>query len=97
MFRLSKVGVGDEGAEASSRTDAQAGGAATRDRCPPCPWSYPSCASMKEPALKTSWSCEQAAPLHGRKVHMTDDFCSHVANLCMQVMVFVNLPTEYGQ
>jgi hypothetical protein len=28
---------------------------------------------------------------------MTDDFCSHVANLCMQVMVFVNLPTEYGQ
>jgi hypothetical protein len=52
---------------------------------------------MKEPALKTSWSCEQAAPLHGRKMHMTDDFCSHVANLCMQVMVFVNLPTEYGQ
>eukprot|EP00964_Phaeocystis_antarctica_P161254 scaffold133288_cov78-Phaeocystis_antarctica.AAC.1 len=52
---------------------------------------------MKEPAVKTSWSCEQAAPLHGRKMHTTDDFCSHGANLCMQVVAFVNLLTEYGQ
>ena len=51
--------------EASSRTDAQTGGSATHDRCLPCPLSYTSCASTKEPAMKTSWSCEQAAPLTG--------------------------------
>ena len=34
---------------------------------------------------------------HGRRMHTTDDFRSHGANLCMQVMTFVNLPTEYGQ
>ena len=33
----------------------------------------------------------------GRRMHTTDDFRSHGANLCMQVMAFVNLPTEYGQ
>ena len=97
MFRLPKVVVREEGTEASSPPDAQKGGVSTRDRCPPCPWSYPSCASIKGPAVKTSWSCEQAAPLHGRKMRATDHFRSHGASLCMQVVAFVNLPTEYGQ
>ena len=90
MFRLPKVVVREEGTEASSPPDAQKGGVSTRDRCLPCPWSYPSCASMKVdsliyvgkvsayctgrlyqnkyksqsmkgPAVKTSWSCEQSA------------------------------------
>ena len=41
--------------------------------------------------------CEQAAPLHGRKIRTTDDFRSHGASPCMQVVAFVNLKTEYGQ
>ena len=52
---------------------------------------------MKGPAVKTSWSCEQAAPLHGRKIRTTDDFRSHGASPCMQVVAFVDLLTEYGQ
>ena len=42
--------------------------------------------------MRTSW---RAA--HGRRMHTTDDFRSHGANICMQVMAFVNIPTEYGQ
>ena len=34
---------------------------------------------------------------HGRRMHTNDHFRSHGANLYMQVMTFVNLPTEYGQ
>ena len=34
---------------------------------------------------------------HERRMHTNDPFRSHGANLCMQVMTFVNLPTEYGQ
>ena len=34
---------------------------------------------------------------HGRRMHRTDDFSWHGANLCMQVMAFVNLLIEYGQ
>ena len=34
---------------------------------------------------------------HGRRMHTKYHFSSHGANLCMQVMTFVNLPAEYGQ
>ena len=34
---------------------------------------------------------------HGRRMHTNDHCRSHGANLCMQVMAFVNLQTECGQ
>jgi hypothetical protein len=85
VFRLSKVGVGDEGAEASSRTDAQAGGALRRatGRCPPCPSAWLVLSQLRQherAGVEDFMVMRTSCALHGRKMHTTGDFCSHVAN-----------------
>ena len=87
MFRLSKVGVGDEGAEASSRTDAQAGGALRRSRDRPVPtvsigMVLSQLRQHERAGVEDFMVMRTSCALHGRKMRTTGDFCSHVANLC---------------
>ena len=77
MFRLSKVGVGDEGAEASSRTDAQAGGALRRSRDRPVPtvsigMVLSQLRQHERAGVEDFMVMRTSCALHGRKMQTTD-------------------------